>query len=365
MRVSRRKFAGLLSAAAGSVATSSFAKGNLHPKGQTMIVAEGEKQKGVFVPARWITAPPTVSEEAQFFLNHPPVFLSSPYPDPADKAAWRIFLHEQNIATMKRVDGMEKLYPSTITEHKLSGTVNYEIVPADLNPAAESKVLYYVHGGGFIGGGGIVAALYALTTAASCRIRTFSIDYRLPVDHPFPTGLNDAVEGYEQLLKTYKPENIAIAGGSAGAGLAASLILKLRDMGLPMPACCALATPEADLTESGDTFNTNDTVDVVLHHRLTQSIAVYSDGHNLRDPYLSPLYGDFTKGFPPTIITAGTRDLFLSNAAMLHRKLRKAGIEADLHVFEAMPHGGFFGAPEDHEVQMEIASFINRKLGLA
>ena len=98
-----------------------------------------------------------------------------------------------------------------------------------------------------------------------------------------------------------------------------------------------LATPEADLTESGDSFETNIRVEVVLTQRLTDSIALYADENDLTDPYLSPLIGDFDKGFPPTFLNCGTRDAFLSNTVLLHRKLRRAGVAVELHVWEAMP----------------------------
>lgn len=83
----------------------------------------------------------------------------------------------------------------------------------------------------------------------------------------------------------------------------------------------------------------------------------------MRDPYLSPLFADFSKGFPPTLLSSGTRDLFLSNTVLLHRALRRAGIDAELHVFEAMSHGGFFGkAPEDRELLGEHLRFIEDRL---
>jgi len=78
----------------------------------------------------------------------------------------------------------------------------------------------------------------------------------------------------------------------------------------------------------------------------------------LTDPYVSPLFGDLTQPFPRTFIQAGTRDLFLSNAVRMHRALRAGGVDAELHVFEAMPHGGFFGAPEDHELAAELRRFL-------
>jgi acetyl esterase/lipase len=85
----------------------------------------------------------------------------------------------------------------------------------------------------------------------------------------------------------------------------------------------------------------------------------------LTDPYVSPLFADFARGFPPTLIQSGTRDLFLSNSVLMHRKLRRAGIEAELHVWEAMPHGGFgFGAvPENVEIGEEVRHFIGRHCG--
>ena len=132
-----------------------------------------------------------------------------------------------------------------------------------------------------------------------------------------------------------------------------------------LPGALVLATPKADLTESGDSFETNVPVEVVLTARLTDSIALYADGHDLTDPYLSPLFGDFSAsmgGYPPTFLNYGTRDAFLPNTVLFHRKLRRAGIAAELHVWEAMPHGGFFGAPDDREVIEEQARFIRERL---
>lgn len=185
----------------------------------------------------------------------------------------------------------------------------------------------------------------------------------MPPDHPYPAAIDDLVAAYRELLTRYAPGKVVVAGISAGAGLAAAGILKLRDLGLPLPAGAILLTPEADLTESGDSFETNRGLDVVLRERLTPSVLLYAAGHDLRDPYLSPLFGDFSRGFPPTLLVSGTRDLFLSNTVRLHRALRKAGVRADLHVFEAMPHGGFFGAPEDAESMAEQLRFIDEVLG--
>jgi acetyl esterase/lipase len=189
-----------------------------------------------------------------------------------------------------------------------------------------------------------------------------SVDYRMPPDHPFPTAPEEVVAVYKELIKTVDPRSIVIGGSSAGGNIAASATLMIRDRGLPLPAGVVLLTPEVDLTESGDTFRTNEELDVVLKGCLPECNALYANGHDYHDPYLSPLFADFTKGFPPTLVQSGTRDLFLSNSVMIHRKLRSAGIDAELHVWEAMPHAGFLPgeAPENYEIDAEVARFFKR-----
>jgi monoterpene epsilon-lactone hydrolase len=252
--------------------------------------------------------------------------------------------------------------PSRIITHTPIDATIYEVRPETAAAKHEDRAILYLHGGAYLYCGGMAAAYMAAPLASAARMRAFSIDYRMPPDHPFPVGLDDCIAAYTWMLERYKPSNIAVAGVSAGAGLAAAFVLKARDVGLPSPGACVLGTPEADLTESGDSFAVNDTVDVVLKHGLKESIALYANGHDLRDPYLSPVFGDFSKGFPPTILTSGTRDLFLSNTVILHRALVRAGMEAELHVWEAMPHGGFMGAPEDDELNAQHADFIVKKL---
>ncbi len=120
-------------------------------------------------------------------------------------------------------------------------------------------------------------------------------------------------------------------------------------------------SPWSDLTETGDSYQANEWIDNVLvsyKGYLGRAALLYAHGRNLRDPELSPIYGNVV-GFPPAILIAGTRDLFLSNAVRMHRKLRSAGLRAELHVWEGMPHAGFGGAaPEDHEVSRELQAFI-------
>lgn len=322
-------------------------------------------QRGVSVPARVIPPPPTVSPAAQACLS-PATTQNRPKQPPLDdKAAWRAHLEAGNRDLTAMLAPAAQAFPTEVTVHQLSVAKVFELTPKSLSPASEDAAILYLHGGAFVLGAGEAAAYMAVPLTALAGIRSFSVDYRMPPDHPFPAGLDDVVEAYRFLLERYTPDRIVVVGPSAGGGLAASAVLKLRDLGLPLPRACVLATPEVDLTESGDTFETNALIDVVLKGRLTESIALYADGHDLRDPYLSPIFGDFSKGFPPTILLSGTRDLFLSNTVILHRALLRAGVEAELHVWEAMPHAGFSGAPEDQEVLSEQVRFIKARLGIA
>ncbi|WP_245866045.1 alpha/beta hydrolase [Rhodococcoides kyotonense] len=225
----------------------------------------------------------------------------------------------------------------------------------------DDRVFLDIHGGALIQGGGETCRLNGIATAGQVGARTWAVDYRMPPDHPYPAPLDDCVAAYRAVLREHHPSRVIIGGGSAGANLAAALILRARDEGLPLPAAAVLLTPELDLTESGDTFQTNAAVDIVGNQSLMPVNRLYAGGHDLAHPYLSPLFADLKEGFPPTLLTAGTRDVFLSNAVRMHRALRAAEVPTELHVFEAAPHGGFFGtAPEDALVDREVRQFVDK-----
>ena len=136
------------------------------------------------------------------------------------------------------------------------------------------------------------------------------------------------------------------------------MLLRARDEGLPMPSSLTLLSPEVDLTESGDSFFTNQLIDVVLPRPLRNANLLYAGGTPLTDPLVSPLFGDL-EGFPPTLLQSGTRDLLLSNAVRMHRKLLAADVRCELHVFEGMPHGGFMGgSPEDADLDTVVRRFV-------
>ena len=313
---------------------------------------------------RFIPVPTTVSAEAQAFLGMSDLFgeAGGTEPDRTDIEAWRAMIAHAN-EMLIAVLGAQPPVPSSTVEEISVGEVRVLLLTPDGVPDdPDQPVFLDIHGGGLIMGGGDACVVMARRMAATVRMPMWSVDYRMPPDHPYPAALDDCLAAYRGLLEVQPPEHIVVGGGSAGGNLAAALLLRARDEGLPLPKALVLLTPEADLTESGDSFATNLGIDAVLRSKLTESIALYAGDHDLTDPYLSPLFGDFTPPFPPTFLQTGTRDLFLSNTVRLHRKLREAGVEAELHVFEAMPHGGFFGAPEDEQLAAELRRFLAKHL---
>ena len=323
-------------------------------------MGEPAKKAGVVVPERFIPTPTTISPQARAFLSSPmPVGLGA-LPELDDIAGWRAYIaeHEQGLAAFAARQA--ECFPADVVTHQLSSAALYEVTPKTFAPENEECAILYVHGGGFIVGAGDATVTSALPLASRARTRTFCVDYRMPPDSPFPAGLNDVVEAYRFLLDRYEPDRIGIYGASAGGSLGPAAVLAARDAGLPLPAACALHSPASDATESGDTYETNAEIDFALRRRAPQLYSLYAGGHDLKDPLISPVFGDFTKGFPPTILTSGTRDLLLSSTVLLHRALRRAGVDAELHVWEAMPHVLFFGAPEEDEVYAEQVAFLLR-----
>lgn len=308
--------------------------------------------------ARVVPVPPNLSPEAQAVLAMT-LPVDGDWPALDDVAAWQSRREATDSKTAAMLRAMIADGAVKSTEQDVDGVKVHEALPPDV-AEDDPRVYLNLHGGAFISGAGECCRLMGLLAASRSRVRTWNVDYRLPPEHPYPAPLDDCLVVYRALLRDHRPEEIIVSGGSAGGNLAAAMILRARDEGLPLPAAAVLSTPEVDLTESGDTAATNLGLDNVLTGSLMQANLLYAGGHDLTDPYLSPLFADFTKGFPPTLLSSGTRDLFLSNTVRFHRALRAAGIPAELHVLEAGGHAGFLGmAPEDRALDDEVRRFID------
>ncbi|MGF7147453.1 acetyl esterase/lipase [Sphingomonas zeicaulis] len=321
---------------------------------------------GVRLDPRIIPFPTSISAEArnalQRLVRDDGVPLNSLHAMPAvdDHDGWmriKAAVDQQYAAGMKALAGQSQSQSqSRVTTIEVGGATVHVATPTD--PVRSDCAYIDLHGGALVFGGGDACRAAAQTQADRHRVTCYGIDYRMPPEHPFPAALDDCLATYRHLLDSLDPANIIIGGRSSGGNLAVAMLLRARDEGLPFPAALVLLSPEVDLTESGDSFQVNRTVDVVLPGSLMANNLLYASGADLGHPYLSPVFGDFS-GFPPTFLQSGTRDLFLSNAVRMHRLLRRASVPVDLHIFEAMPHGGFMGGtPEDQELVAETVRFV-------
>jgi acetyl esterase/lipase len=312
------------------------------------------------ISAREIPVPAHLSPEARAWLAMPRAPEgAADYPALDDLDGWRRRIAASDAMIMNVHLGGKPPRECAIVDLREGDARGFEIVPEGVSPA-DRRVYLDIHGGGLIMGAGEVCKAMAANTASYLGARVVAPDYRMPPDHPYPAGLDDCLAFYRRLLRDHEPSQIIVGGASAGGNLAAATILRARDEGLPLPAAAVLLSPEIDLTESGDTFRTNAGIDGM--GSLMQANLLYAAGRDLTDPYLSPLFGDFTRGFPTTLLTAGTRDVFLSNAVRLHRKLRAAGVPAELHVLEAAAHGAFGGSsPEEAELDGEVRRFCEAR----
>lgn len=317
--------------------------------------------KGIRVDERVIPVPASISTEAQAMLHAAvregtPLNALFPPPSPQDHEAWR----QMQIAATRYyaetfLHAVEETKGNLETLH-FGATTVYVATPENIR--LRDCALVDLHGGALVFGGGDSCRESARIHAERYGMICYGIDYRMPPDHPYPAALDDCVVTYRHLIRRYGANRVVFSGRSAGGNLAMATILRARDEGQPFPAGAVLLSPEVDLTESGDSFQTNRTIDAILPNSLMSNNLLYANGADLSHPYLSPLFGEISADFPPTFLQSGTRDLFLSNAVRLHRKLRRAGVPAELHVFEAMPHGGFGGAPEDQELTEEVVRFV-------
>lgn len=323
-------------------------------------MSDDEMGAGTQIPARNLSAPAFLSGIAKTYLRPQP--SSPPYPALDDKAGWRAYVDAVDAAVAPMLRQISTQLDAKVeTRHEGAARI-YDILPTGTAPDGRGIILD-IHGGALILCGGELCKIMGMGSAARAGRRVWSVDYRMPPEHPYPAALDDCIAAYKALLQERSPTDIIVSGGSAGGNLAAALMLRARDEGLPMPAGLILGTPEIDLTESGDSFQTNDGVDPGLRSLMPVNL-LYANGVDLTHPYISPLFGDLT-GFPPTILTTGTRDLYLSNTVRMHRKLRAANVSAELHLTEAGPHTGFPGSPEGQEIDREVRRFIGSVLGEA
>src|SRR3954451_18675157 len=318
------------------------------------------------VPARSVPVPTTASPQMTKIIGAPLRANWNVLPKTGEE--WKPVDDAGAGATIKNLPGMMERLHVKVEKTSIDGVRAFIVTPDAIAPENRNRLLIHVHGGCYVLNPGEAALPEAVFMAGFGHFKVIAVDYRMPPEAYFPAALDDGLTVYKNAIKTTEPKNIAIFGSSAGGALTLEMVLKAKQDGLPLPGAIAPGTPMSDVTKVCDTFITNAMLDNVLVSPdgfCDAGTKVYANGHDLKDPLLSPVYGD-VKGFPPTILTSGTRDLLLSNTVRMHRKLRQAGVEAVLEVFEGQPHGAWYrdaSAPESKDAFEEIARFFDKHLG--
>jgi monoterpene epsilon-lactone hydrolase len=259
-----------------------------------------------------------------------------------------------------------KYYPANVEETTMAGVRTDIITPLTMPETNRNRVLINLHGGGFNSDSGSLIEGIPIANLAQTKI--VSVYYRLAPENPFPAAVGDGVAVYKELLKTYKPHNIGIFGTSAGAILTAEVAVRLKELGLPLPAALGIFSGLADFSRVGDSrqlFTLNglpgEMQPVDPNHLPDDQYVGKTDR---KDPVLSPLFADL-HGMPPTLLVTSTRDILLSDTTTFHRALRRAGDDAQLVVFEALPHAFWyhFQLPETKEALELMAKFFDERVG--
>jgi acetyl esterase/lipase len=330
------------------------------------VAAQSAPPGALEVPAKTIPVPTTVSPQLQKIIGAPLRPNWDIHPKTGEE--WKPVADAGAAALTKNVPGMLERLKVKVEKTTIDGVRAFIVTPETIAPENRNRQLIHMHGGCYVLNPGEAGLPEAIFMAGFGHIKVISVEYRMPPEAYFPAALDDGITVWKAALKTMDAKNMAIFGTSAGGSLTLEMVLKAKELGLPLPGAIAPGTPMSDVTKVGDTFKTNAMLDNVLVSPdgfCDDGAKVYANGHDLKDPLLSPVYGDM-KGFPPTILTSGTRDLLLSNTVRVHRKLRQAGVEATLQVFEGMSHAHYIRddtAPETREAFEEIAAFFDKHLG--
>jgi epsilon-lactone hydrolase len=301
---------------------------------------------------RVVPVPATISSEAQQMLARP-ITDQKPQETLAERRA-----HTDASTNAARI-AWTKICPNQIVEDKIAGVPVHIVTPDQIPAANRDKVFINIHGGGFNSDSGSYSE--SIPIASYAGVKVVAVLYRLAPEHPFPAGIDDVISVYKELLKTYKPQHIAIYGTSAGAIMTGEVAVKLKQLGLPEPAALGIFSGIGDFARAGDSSAIFSLQGLSGHLAPPESPhdPYYIGNTSPTDPVLSPVYADL-HGLPPSLFVTATRDALLSGTVNLHRAFLHDGVDAHLVVFDALPHAFWYNAhlPESIEASHIMAAFL-------
>jgi monoterpene epsilon-lactone hydrolase len=223
------------------------------------------------------------------------------------------------------------------------------------------RVLLYFHGGGYVSCS--PRRHRPITTALARRLRcpVFAVDYRLAPEHPFPAAVDDATAAFTWLVESgLSPQNIAMAGDSAGGGLALATLVRLRRLGHSLPACAVGLSPWVDLTGAKE-YRNSGSCSMFQPRDIAAFAKIYLDGASPESVEASPVFADLA-GLPPLLTQVSTTELLFDDALRLHEKATSCGVKSTLRVYAGLPHVWQFLVglvPEAGAALDEIADFVS------
>jgi acetyl esterase/lipase len=246
--------------------------------------------------------------------------------------------------------------------------VDADGVPGMLATVAQSRAercVLYFHGGGYSIGTAALYRDFLWRIAAAARAQVLYFDYRLAPEQPFPAALDDAVAAYRWLVGRFDRRHVAFAGDSAGGGLLFAALLRLRDEGVELPSAAAALSPWTDLALTGASMQSNAVADPMLDpDNLPELVRNYCAGADPRNPYISPVYGD-PAGLPPALIQVGSDEILRDDAVRMAARMRAAGCEAEVEIWQQMPHVWHLYArlvPEGRRAIARIGEFLQERM---
>ncbi|WP_417387059.1 alpha/beta hydrolase [Gimesia sp.] len=313
-------------------------------------------------------APATISPEAQKAVaGFSRAAATAPLPRPDDREGWKAVQAKVEQKRAAANAEVVRKYQPQITERKLGGVPVLDIKPKGWKES--DQILVYTHGGAYTLYSAKSRLMSAVPMANDTGLRVISVDYTLAPWAQWQEVTDQVVSVIQALIKEgHTLKEIAVYGESAGGGMAAGVVLKLRDKGLGMPAAVVLWSPWSDITETGDTYATLQDADPLLYYpgNLKNCADAYAAPEDQKHPYVSPVYGDYSKGFPPTLIQAGTKEIFMSNVIRQYQALDTAGIPVKLDLYEGMWHifqVFNYDLPESKLARKKVKVFLKQHLG--
>jgi len=239
---------------------------------------------------------------------------------------------------------------------------------ADAEGGSREHAVIYVHGGGYVIGSASGYRNFTGQLAKVVGCRVLSVDYRLAPEHPHPAAVEDSTSAYQWMLEQgFSPTQLAISGDSAGGGLTVSTLLKLRDIGAPLPVAGVSISPWIDMEGVGESMKTKAELDLLVDEASLKGMAeLFLAGQDPKDPLAAPLHGDL-EGIPPLLIQVGDEETLLDDSIRLAEIAGAAGNEVRLEIFPEMQHVFQLFAgnlPEADEALLQIADWLRPRLGL-